>query len=90
MLEAFVIAVCVSGGPGCKEVTQQYYDNNAELKAWVKKEQGIVETTFGKDNLAVLGTSLGLAFVRKGTFQIDSHLSLELGSENKLEAKWEY
>lgn len=90
MLEALVFAVCISGGQGCAEATQSYYTYNVDLQKWAKEKQRVIENKVGKGNITLIGTGLGLVFVRKGSIPMGNNLHLVIGDETTLQWKLEY
>ena len=89
MLEFLVLSVCVSGS-GCNEATSAYYSYNKDLQMLTKKYQERAEDIVGKHNLALLGTTSGLIFVKQGSFQLNRNADLILGNETKVLLHWEY
>lgn len=88
MLEFLTIAACVSG-KGCNEITSAYYNYNVDLRQWSKRQETKIKSITGETNLAVLGTTTGLIFIKKGSFQLTNHINIVVGNETILQLHWE-
>lgn len=89
MIEALVLAVCVSG-KGCNEATSAYYNYNLDLQDWAKMKQYQIESKFGKSNLTVIGTTAGIIFIRKGSIPVSNHVNLVVDTGATVQLHWEY
>ena len=90
MTETIVFLICVAGNSGCGQATSAYYNYNVYAQRWAKTIQYNAEEKYGKQNLSVLGTAFGLAFVKKGTLNLHSHVNLVIDdSSAQIQLHWE-
>lgn len=90
MVEGIVLFICLTGNAGCGEATTAYYDYNTYAQRWVKTMQYNAEEKYGKQNLVMAGTALGLVFVRKGTINLHNHVNLVVDdSSAQIQLHWD-
>lgn len=80
MLELLIIGVCLNGA-GCNESAQAYYAYNKDLRDMAENIAKKANEEFGKENLSIMGTLAGIAFVRKGTLVIHRNVNLIASGE---------
>lgn len=90
MIEPIVIFICIAGTAGCGSAATAYYDYNTYAQRWLKTMQYDVEQKYGKENIALVGTTMGLMFVRKGTVTIHKHINLVVDDNSaQIQLRWD-
>lgn len=85
-----MLFICVVGSSSCGEAITKYYEYNIDLQQWTNKKQYEIEQAVGKENIAVVGSMVGVMALKKGKINMQRHLNLILDTNSALfQLHWE-